>query len=41
LADQIKSLDWNKREVSFITKVSENEMEEVINKIIVLITNSD
>jgi mRNA interferase MazF len=41
LADQIKSLDWNKREASFITKVTENEMEEVINKIVVLIIDLD
>jgi hypothetical protein len=34
-------LDWNKREASFIPRLSENEIEELINKIIVLITNSD
>ncbi|MDR1417837.1 MAG: endoribonuclease MazF [Endomicrobium sp.] len=41
LADQIRSLDWSKRGASFITKVTESEMEEIINKVAVLIINLD
>lgn len=37
LSDQIKSLDWKERNVEFIGKSSEEVLEEVINKILVLI----
>ncbi len=37
LSDQIKSLDWKERNVEFIGKSSEKVLEEVINKILVLI----
>jgi mRNA interferase MazF len=33
LSDQIKSLDWNIREVEFIIKAKSNEIDDVINKI--------
>jgi mRNA interferase MazF len=33
LSDQIKSLDWNIREVEFIIKAKTNEIDDVINKI--------
>jgi len=33
LSDQIKSLDWKTREIEFITKITSEEISEVINKI--------
>lgn len=33
LSDQVKNLDWRKREVEFICKVSEEILEEVFEKI--------
>ncbi|MBD2189086.1 endoribonuclease MazF [Pseudanabaena mucicola] len=33
LADQIKSLDWQARKISFIERASNNTIEEVIAKI--------
>ncbi|WP_088188366.1 type II toxin-antitoxin system PemK/MazF family toxin [Desulfosporosinus sp. FKA] len=38
LADQIKSLDWRSRNVSFICKVPEETIEEVILKLEAIIT---
>jgi mRNA interferase MazF len=37
LSDQIKSLDWRKRDIKFIVKSKEEEMIEVIGKINLLI----
>jgi mRNA interferase MazF len=37
LSDQIKSLDWQQRKADFIAKATENETNEVINKLKVLI----
>ena len=37
LADQIKSLDWQTREIEFIAKASPEKTEEIISKISVLI----
>jgi mRNA interferase MazF len=37
LSDQIKSLDWTKRDIDFIVKVTDEELLEVINKLNVLI----
>jgi mRNA interferase MazF len=37
LSDQIKSLDWTKRNVEFIVKATEQELQETINKISILI----
>jgi mRNA interferase MazF len=37
LSDQIKSFDWTKRSIKFITKSTEEEITEVINKVNVLI----
>jgi len=37
LSDQIKSFDWKTREIEFITKISPEEISEVINKIGVLL----
>jgi mRNA interferase MazF len=37
LSDQIKSLDWTKRDIDFIEKVADEELIEVINKLNVLI----
>jgi len=33
LSDQIKSLDWNKREIEFIIKAKKIEIDEVLEKI--------
>lgn len=38
LSDQVKSLDWQSRQASFICKVSEETLIEVISKIELLIT---
>ncbi len=38
LADQIKNLDWQKRTIEFICEVSEEVLEEVIEKIETLIS---
>ena len=38
LTDQIKSLDWQARKISFIEKVSGNMISEVIGKIETLLT---
>jgi mRNA-degrading endonuclease toxin of MazEF toxin-antitoxin module len=37
LSDQIKSLDWTKRDIKFIVKSKDKEMTEVVSKINVLI----
>jgi mRNA interferase MazF len=37
LSDQIKSLDWNVRNIEFIIKAKKKELDEVIDKIKVLI----
>ncbi|MDP2791693.1 MAG: endoribonuclease MazF [Rectinemataceae bacterium] len=37
LSDQVKSLDWRERNIEFIEKIGENKMDEVIEKIIVII----
>jgi len=37
LSDQIKSLDWRERNIEFIEKIGEKKMEEVIEKIEVII----
>ena len=37
LSDQIKSLDWMQRDVMFITKITDNEMNEIIQKLNLLI----
>ena len=37
LSDQIKSLDWRERNIEFIEKVGDKKMEEVIEKIEVII----
>ena len=37
LSDQIKNLDWEKRNIEFITKAKKEELEEVIDKLKILI----
>ena len=37
LSDQIKSLDWETREIEFITKESPEKLDEIINKISALL----
>jgi len=37
LSDQVKSLDWQQRDVEFIVKATEEEMNEIIKKLNVLI----
>ena len=37
LSDQIKSFDWRTREIEFISKVTSDKIEEIINKFSVLI----
>ena len=37
LRDQIKSLDWRERNIEFIEKIGDKKMEEVIEKIEVII----
>jgi len=37
LADQIKSLDWKTRDIEFITKETPEKLNEIIEKISVLI----
>jgi mRNA interferase MazF len=37
LADQIKSLDWQTREIEFISKENPDKIDEIINKISVLL----
>jgi len=37
LSDQIRSLDWNARNVKFITKVNKNTFEKIITKLRLLI----
>jgi mRNA interferase MazF len=37
LSDQIKSLDWKTREIEFITKITSEEVGEIIDKIGVLL----
>ena len=37
LSDQIKSLDWDKREIEFIIKSKKDELDEVLAKINALI----
>jgi mRNA interferase MazF len=38
LSDQVKNLDWQRREAEFICKVSEEILEEVLEKIGTLIS---
>jgi mRNA interferase MazF len=33
LSDQIKSMDWKQRDAEFISKASDKELEEVVNKV--------
>jgi mRNA interferase MazF len=37
LSDQIKSLDWTKRDIEYIIKATNEELNEVIEKINILI----
>jgi mRNA interferase MazF len=37
LSDQIKSFDWRSREIEFIVKETEDKIEEIINKLSVLL----
>jgi mRNA interferase MazF len=37
LSDQVKSFDWRKREVEYISKASENELAETIEKVSALL----
>jgi mRNA interferase MazF len=37
LSDQIKSLDWKTRDIEFITKITSEQIDEIINKISVLL----
>ena len=37
LSDQVKSLDWQQRGAEFIVKATEDELNEIINKLKVLI----
>lgn len=37
LSDQIKSLDWESRNIEYISKTTESEIEEVLNKLKLLI----
>ena len=37
ISDQVKSLDWKVRNIEFVEKSKETELEEVIEKIKVLI----
>jgi mRNA interferase MazF len=37
LSDQVKNLDWGKRDIEFITKSKKEELEEVIDKLKILI----
>ena len=37
LSDQIKSLDWQQRDIEFIIEATEEEMNEIIRKLSVLI----
>jgi len=37
LSDQIKSLDWQTREIEFISKENPDKIDEIINKISVLL----
>jgi mRNA interferase MazF len=37
LSDQIKSLDWKTRDIEFITKITSEKINEITNKISVLL----
>jgi len=37
LSDQVKSLDWTSRNAEFISKITDEELEEVLDKLKVLI----
>ncbi|MCL2765913.1 MAG: endoribonuclease MazF [Treponema sp.] len=37
LADQIKSLDWKTRKIEFIYRISPEKIDEIIDKILVLL----
>jgi mRNA interferase MazF len=37
LADQIKSLDWKSRNIEFVSKSTKEELDEVIDKLTLLI----
>jgi mRNA interferase MazF len=37
LSDQIKSLDWTKREIEYISKANDSELQETTDKISALI----
>jgi mRNA interferase MazF len=37
LSDQVKSFDWRKREIEYISKASENELAETIEKVSALL----
>jgi mRNA interferase MazF len=40
LSDQIKSLDWKTRNIEYIAKEKSEKIEEIVNKICVLICNA-
>jgi mRNA-degrading endonuclease toxin of MazEF toxin-antitoxin module len=37
LSDQIKSLDWTKRNIEYIIKATKEEIKKVVEKIIILV----
>jgi len=37
LSDHVKSLDWEERNIEFIEKIADEKMDEVIEKILVII----
>jgi mRNA interferase MazF len=37
LSDQVKNMDWGKRKIEFIIKAKKEELEEVIDKLKILI----
>jgi mRNA interferase MazF len=37
LSDQIKSLDWTKRDIEYITNATEEEIKKVVEKINILV----
>jgi mRNA interferase MazF len=39
LSDQIKSLDWTKRDIEYIIKATEEEMKEAVEKINILLND--
>lgn len=37
MSDHVKSLDWEERNIEFIEKIADEKMDEVIEKILVII----